>query len=278
MPGEEIEKSICDEEESVAKLRKLLSENEKLSVLEECDEAYLKRYLYSTNFVVERAFKKMKMFYDLLGEHPQWFTTDPPTEKKNIIEQDIRILTREHDNQGRPIYIVKIGNMNANAMDLVGDVVPVDDFFIEYLLSTDPAYQHGICVIIDVSNLPWNILKWLTPGNIKVALRRMQTMPLKEYKIHVVNSSRILNIAVNIIWPFLPQQIKDGIQFHFDDWDSLHKHVNKEVLPPEFGGYCSMDFTKLREELYERDVEIANNLRINRQPYLHHIEKNICKH
>lgn len=97
-------------------------------------------------------------------------------------------------------------------MDLVGDVIPVDDFFMEFLLATDPGFQNGICVIVDVSNLPWNLLKWLTPGNIKIALRRIQAMPIKQYKFHVVNSSRILSIAVNIIWPFLPQQIKDEVR------------------------------------------------------------------
>lgn len=51
------------------------------------------------------------MFYDLLGENPQWFTMDPPTKKKNIIEQDIRILTNVHDKEGRPVYIVKIGKL-----------------------------------------------------------------------------------------------------------------------------------------------------------------------
>lgn len=51
----------------------------------------------------------MKMFYDVLGDHPQWFTMDPPTKKKNIIEQDIRVITNVHDKKGRPVYIVKIG-------------------------------------------------------------------------------------------------------------------------------------------------------------------------
>ncbi|KAJ8911531.1 hypothetical protein NQ315_005901 [Exocentrus adspersus] len=71
-------------------------------------------------------------------------------------------------------------------MDLVNDVVPVDDFFMELLLATYPESKNGVCVIVDISNFPWNLLKWLTPHNIKTALKRMHTMPIKEYKFHIL--------------------------------------------------------------------------------------------
>ncbi|KAJ8960657.1 hypothetical protein NQ314_006049 [Rhamnusium bicolor] len=258
MSGERIKKEFSEEEKK---------NNESLNKLQS-DDAYLERFLYSTNFVVEKAFKRMKMFYDLLEEHPQWFAMGPPLAKKVIIEKDIRLLTSVYDKVGRPVYIVKIGNMSWKTMDLVSDVVSVDDIFMEWLLANDPATRNGISIIIDISNFSWNLMRWLTPSNIKIILRRIQTMPVKQFKYHLVNSSLLIHAAINIIWPFLSPHIRDEVKFHFDDWNSLYEYIDREVLPPEYGGTNNMDFTKYREQVYQNNEEIANSFRINRELYL----------
>ncbi|KAJ8932715.1 hypothetical protein NQ318_012640, partial [Aromia moschata] len=220
----------------------------------------------------------IKLFYELLVECPEWFATGNPLDKKDIIAKDIRILPPVCDKEGRPLYIVKVGNMDANTMDLVKDVVMVDELFIESLLASNPKIRNGLSVILDISNFPWSIIKWLTPNNIKTALRRIHTMPIKEYKYHVVNNSLPIHVAVNIIWPFLPQYVKDSVSifyiiFHFNDRNSLYKHIDPDVLPPEYGGTHVMDYKKYHDVMLDKYEQIEQSFKMNRGMYLQEITK-----
>lgn len=51
----------------------------------------------------------MKTFYEILEHYPEWYTLNCPIEKKNIIDKNITYVTGEYDKEGRPLYIVKIG-------------------------------------------------------------------------------------------------------------------------------------------------------------------------
>lgn len=90
------------------------------------------------------------------------------------------------------------------------DMVAVDDIWIESILLKF-ASANGLCVLIDIANLPWRALKWLTPHNIKIALRKIQCLPFKDYRFHVVNDSMLVHAAIKIIWPFLPEHLKDMV-------------------------------------------------------------------
>lgn len=106
----------------------------------------------------------------------------------------------------------------------------------------------------------FKMLRWLTPGNVKTASTKADLMPIRNMEVHVVNSSALLNKAVSIVFPMLSQSIKDQIFFHGTDFDSLHKHTGKEVLPIEYGGLQELnDVDELRGYLYQRkDVLIKS--------------------
>lgn len=73
--------------------------------------------------------------------------------------------------------------------------------------------KNGISVIIDMENMPWKIMSWLTPRNIKTAVMLINGYPCKEIKLHVVKTSFILDAAIKILWPLLPANIKDMVNF-----------------------------------------------------------------
>lgn len=99
-------------------------------------------------------------------------------------------------------------------MDLL-DVVSVDDIWLESVLIGKPEYAgKGLCVIIDIHNYSWKMLKWLTPDIVKNCVRKLQTMPYKDYRFHIVNKSYLINTVMKFILPFLPQYIKDMVSIH----------------------------------------------------------------
>ena len=55
------------------------------------------------------------------------------------------------------------------------------------------------------------------------------------YQIHVVNAPRVFNMLFNMAKPFLHQRTSESIIFH-NDYDGIHKYVDPEILPKEYGG------------------------------------------
>nr|XP_023014179.1 alpha-tocopherol transfer protein-like [Leptinotarsa decemlineata] len=273
MPGDQVEKTYAERQKYLIELRRLMKEDDLLRNLQS-DDGYLQRFLYCTDFDVEEALKRLKTFYELLEECPGWFTRGSPEDKRSIIEKDIRIVPNEYDKEGRIIYIAKIGNMEYGTMDLVEDVVSVDDFFAEALSEDLSLFKNGVCILIDVANFSWKLMKWLNPFSIKMILKRATTMPIKDYRFHVINNNFLVKAAINFIWPFLPKYIKDRVYFHFNDYDSLYQHVDKESLPVEYGGKKDTDYSKYHCILYERSSQIVESFEVNRTRFLENLAKN----
>ncbi|CAH1953935.1 unnamed protein product [Acanthoscelides obtectus] len=217
----------------------------------------------------------MKSFYTFLQDSPEWFTTGCPIDKKELVDKDMRIVPKEYDKAGRPIYIFKLGKIDPRIMDLAEDVVPVDDFYLEALMLDDCVAKKGLCVIVDIANFPWRVMKWLTPHNIAMCIKRILTMPIKEYRFHVVNDSFLIHAAIKIIWPFLPQYLKNSVLFHFGNLDGLQEHISKEVLPHEYAGNKEMDFD-YQQFIYEKNSLIAKSFKINRKMYLENVKDVKC--
>ena len=98
------------------------------------------------------------------------------------------------------------------------------------------------------------MLKWLAPGNVKVASAKAELIPLKNLEIHVVNSSSLLNTAINLVFPFLNQAIKDQVYFHYDNYSSLHQHLGQDSLPATYGGLLdNLNFDDLNNFLYKHE-------------------------
>lgn len=51
----------------------------------------------------------MKTYYELILEYPDWYSKPAPLDKKSLIDKDLRIIIPQHDKEGRPIYIAKLG-------------------------------------------------------------------------------------------------------------------------------------------------------------------------
>ncbi|KAJ3622359.1 hypothetical protein MTP99_002874 [Tenebrio molitor] len=226
-------------------------------------ENYLLRFLYSTSFNVPTAFQRMKSFYELLVESPEWFAKEGPLSQKSLIEKDIRILTPFKDRGGRPIYLQKIGNLNPSTMQPT-DVICIDDYWLEYALDDANGRENGMCIIIDLKKLSWRMMRWCTPYLTSTMLKKVDVLPVKEFKIHVVNSSFVANTLIKLIWPFVNDRIRKMVTFHFDGLESLHDFIEPHNLLSEYGGTATLDFQDCYEKLYTKNLEIRENFKTYR--------------
>lgn len=100
--------------------------------------------------------------------------------------------------------------------------------------------------------LPLSLLKWLTPKHSSVMTRKADVAPLAIY-YHVVNSSGLMKVIMPVIFQFMSSETRERVFFHYDNWPSLHKFIEPEKLPSEYGGTTELDYENLRRLLYDRE-------------------------
>lgn len=105
------------------------------------------------------------------------------------------------------------------------------------------------------------MLKWLAPGNVKVASAKAELLPLRQMEVHVVNSSSLMNTAINLVFPLLSQSIKDQVYFHYQNFPSLHEHLGREILPECYGGMQdNMNYNDLNNYLFKHEDYLNKSL------------------
>lgn len=98
------------------------------------------------------------------------------------------------------------------------------------------------------------MMKWLAPGNVKVASTKADLLPIQKMEVHVVNSSTLMNAAVSLVFPLLSQSIKDQVYFHYQNFPSLHEHLGRDVLPSEYGGLQeNLNYSDLANYLFKHE-------------------------
>lgn len=104
-------------------------------------------------------------------------------------------------------------------------------------------------------------MKWLAPGNVKVASTKADLLPIRHMEVHVVNSSTLMNAAVSLVFPILSQSIKDQVHFHYQNFPSLHKHLGRDVLPAEYGGLVeNLNYSDLANYLFKHEDYLNNSI------------------
>lgn len=223
-----------EKQQAVEKLGQLVDGEPSLFIGK--DEKVLLRYLYFANFNVEKAFDKLKYVYKLKRDHSDWFAykRDPELHDK-ILKKKIHTLLEDRDREGRRVYLLKLGNV------VVGEFHPwhmfqTDDLWLELVMDEEETQKNGIAFIIDMAGISWKFMRYFTPTIVTVSTRKAENIPLRSIKYHLINTGVLLNTMVSIVFPFLSPATKENIHFHKSDYKSLHKFIDPETLPVEYGG------------------------------------------
>lgn len=54
------------------------------------------------------------------------------------------------------------------------------------------------------------------------------------------------------------------MKFHFNNRESLYEYIDKDCLPPEYGGNKTIDPNDCLKRLYEKNDQIAKSFKVHR--------------
>lgn len=227
------ESLLSDEEKQhqIEELRKMIEDYSILNI--RTDDIFLIRFLSCCEWNANDAFQRIKKLFKLKYDHPKWFLNKKLNDYDEILKQTAKVMLPGRDKKGRRVYLSRMSTIGHLSLY---DMAQLDDLWFEAMLNEKETIENGIVVLVDMSGYSWKMLKWLAPGNVKVASTKADLLPLKQMEVHVVNSSSLMNTAINLVFPLLSQSIKEQVFFHYQNFPSLHEHLGQDVLPACYGG------------------------------------------
>ncbi|XP_063698391.1 retinaldehyde-binding protein 1 isoform X2 [Culicoides brevitarsis] len=223
-------------EQAIKELRELLHEAKELNYGDSDD--FLLIFLRPCKFYPKSALELMRRIADFRKTyHDLVYKLMPEDEKAAFCENNVVNILTNRDQKGRRVMIVNAGAIwDPNA-------VSVDQMFrmfylIHLLAQLEPESQvNGVVVVMDYENMGLKQVKAMTPGSTKRLITFIQdAMPLRMKEVHMIKQPYVFNMVWSVVKPFLKEKLKNRIFFHGSDMKKLHKYLDPEYLPENYGG------------------------------------------
>lgn len=134
--------------------------------------------------------------------------------------------------------------------------------FCSYDIEENQEIANGDVIVMDMKGMSfWHFLKVVK--NFTTAKfythYTQDAVPIKICQTNIVNPSPAMDRMFNLFKPFMKQEILDNLIFHSSsgDFESLHKTVGKENLPPKYGGTFEIDV----EDIHQNQLNMIEKFR-----------------
>lgn len=215
------------------RFKEMLSEEE--DFLPRTDDIYLLRFLRVRKFDLERAYKLMRDHYKFRSKYPDVFPS--PSNIEKILRANIFNYLPHRDHMGRAIFLVKMGNWDADEIPY-HDFVAAGNIVSEYVLDNPVTQINGYIGVWDFKGFSLkHFIPFCSPKNIYLLIQLMQDRFPGRFKIaYCVNCHNLVNTAWNLFKPVLKEKFRKRVKILSSDMTVLHQYVDPSILPKEYGG------------------------------------------
>ncbi|KAG6457641.1 alpha-tocopherol transfer protein [Manduca sexta] len=236
---EEFAKKNCNENfetrgKAIDELRRMIREKGECCP-RRLDDAYCLRFLRCRRFIPALAHKLMVRYEEFRHKNAYLYNCDAFGLQK--VKDVYGGTLPESPDNGR-IILMRFGRWDP-------DAVPIDDvvrcaLIMDEIAVMQPKLQIlGVTIIVDLEGLSLRHVRHLTPTIAYQIVSLMGvSFPLPMHGLHIIRYSWILNSIFYLFKQFMPAAVWSRLHFHGSDMASLHKYIDPEYLPPEYGGRC----------------------------------------
>ncbi|KAI4455098.1 alpha-tocopherol transfer protein-related [Holotrichia oblita] len=234
------EKDLRETPENVAeglqKLRELLEADP--TIRYETDDEFLKIFLRPTKYYPKSAFQLMKNVAEYRAKYKTIFDNlMPEDERDTFVNYNVVNILKDRDQLGRRVCVINAGK-TWDTSKVTNDKLLRCLYLIQLAAMLEPETQvRGIIVIMNLKDMGMKQVSALTPAfAVRLMAFIQEAMPLRLKELHMLYNPMVFNIAWTIIKPLQTEKISKRTYFHSNDMSSLHKFVDPEFLPNDFGG------------------------------------------
>ncbi|XP_011877591.1 PREDICTED: alpha-tocopherol transfer protein-like isoform X2 [Vollenhovia emeryi] len=240
---EKAKKELRETPEVVAQgfkeLKELISEEPDLHVPKDMED-FLIVFLRPCKWYAESAFILMQRYYRFRQTYSHLYKDLSISKDKTAMCAGMVILLPLRTKDGSRVVVVDCGKWDPKEVSVdecvKGIIIGLFLTFVEY--KTQIAGGH---IILDVEGTSFGQLRHATVSLLKMMSHFLQRcLPIRVKGFHVVNQSRVVNVALALIKRFMEEKYRDRIYIHGTNWESLMTHIDKRALPKKYDGDIEM--------------------------------------
>ncbi|XP_071581299.1 alpha-tocopherol transfer protein-like [Temnothorax nylanderi] len=214
-------------------------------------DSELALFLHSNYYRLKPTKTTIDTFYTVRTHVPELFCNRDPNNNKELKKAIETVTDQILEGTTKEGYKIIYGSvLDSDPSHFVYyDVMKFLNMVIDLCLYTEGTCE-GHMMLFDVKNLSFGHVGRLSPMGIKKWLYYLQEgLPVRLKGFHIMNSSPVMDVIMNMMRPFMKKQLMDMFHIHTTS-DTLEKFIPLEVLPNESGGQAGS-----LQELHDKQVK-----------------------
>ncbi|XP_078665386.1 alpha-tocopherol transfer protein-like [Branchiostoma floridae x Branchiostoma belcheri] len=200
------------------------------------DDHILLRFLRARYFDVEQAFKLLEKYHVWRAQSPEICSNMRPSSVQGLLEAGYHAALPGRDQDGRKVMFYKIGKWDPNQYSAY-EVFRVSLISSEKIIQDEDTQVHGIVMIADLAGLSFSHACQIGPRVAKkIGSITTDAFPIRVKEIHLLNEPMLFDAIFAIIKPFMSEKMRNRIHLHGPKTETLLQYVDRDALPPEYGG------------------------------------------
>lgn len=202
------------------------------------DDQFLVSFLRGCKYSLEKAKRKIEMYYTARTTTPEFFANRDPADSylQEIIKLGLIMPLPVDESLSEPrIILTRLGGNDFDKYDFLS-VMKVTYLMADMcMINSDVTIISGHINVVDLRGCGLSLLKQITPSVIKKLSTLLEPFPVRVKAIHLVNPPKGIETAFKIFMSVCHEKLRSRVMMH-ENFEALQKVVDKKYLPAEYGG------------------------------------------
>lgn len=202
------------------------------------DDQFLVSFLRGCKYSLEKAKRKIEMYYTARTTTPEFFANRDPADRflQEIINLGLIMPLPVDESLSQPrIILTRLGGNDFGKYDFLS-IMKVTYLMADYvMINSDVTIISGHINVVDLRGCGVSLMTQITPSVIRKLSTLLEPFPVRVKAIHLVNPPKGIETVFKLFMSVCHEKLRSRVMMH-ESFDALHKVVDKKYLPKEYGG------------------------------------------
>jgi hypothetical protein len=201
------------------------------------DENFLVRFLRAKKYSTALAFAMFEKFLMSSQIYKKWFrnlSIDDPR-MCELYDSNCIVPLNKRDEDGARIILFQASKINTKKFTF-DDMAKLSSIIVLTLLEEEETQIAGFVYIFDHKDISMDFISLFSLTDFKNHTQCiLNAFPCRQKKVIIINSPSIAVTLIEFAKSLVSEKLKKRI-FCYKGTENLHNHIDKRILPKEYGG------------------------------------------
>lgn len=222
-------------DKALREIKNWIKENQNLRI--KCEDSAILPFLRGCKFNLEKTKVKLKNYYKLRKDIPEWFANRDPS--LPIIQELVKLgvfLPLKKLSENRLVVIIRTAAHDPSK-HTQNNVFKVGMMLLDVVAKEcEKAQIYGVVAVFDMKNMSLEHAIQMKPVLIRNAVHAWQNYHVRPKQLEFINAPIYINVVLNVFKSFMSEKLRNRVKVHFGGLGNLHDNIDVELLPKDYGG------------------------------------------